>query len=366
LITAYHCLYQFDTVDIDVNELGSPRLKLTDLVTQSFVCSPALDLCVFEVTQDGDKKFAEHGRRPAKLTAGLPQAATRVEAVGNPIVIIAGREKTPFCFVSGATVSQSGKFSQRIGADFADGDAQDTVIVLLESLQITYGFSGGPVIRSASNHTRDDREVVGILQGGDPKNGKISWCIPAEQIIKLIDNANDKWEAYPPTEWKQRLFNAAAFRRSDETLLLGFPLQFGSRDKISEPLGQNMDTQITISENGRLDAKTKTWATRNVGFTGEVIVYLCDASGNVLWRTKDRHTYGLSLFNMDRTETWDEQVPLDVLSRVSKCLIHHQDSPKQLEDALGLATVKFGDTEARILKEVAKAADLKWEISARE
>ena len=360
LVTSYHCLDGTDAVTVLSSESGQKR-KLSDLVEKSFLCSPVSDLCVFKLTPKGIAHLTANGCRPAKLAETATPAGTFVVAVGNPVIEMGGMERYPFSWASGATVNQTGSFGQRVGDKFAVGEARLTQVAMLESLQITKGFSGGPVLRSATNFTADDREVVGIIQGGDPKGGKLSWCIAAEQLVKLLDGGNDQWETYPPTgNWKPRLFKSDAYSRTSEKLVLGFPLNFVRRDKISQTLGQNMDTKITISENGRLDATTNTWATRNVGFTGEVIVFLCDGSGNVLWRTKNRHTFGLSLLNMDRTNTWDEQVPPEVLARVSMCLIHHQASPKQFEDALGLATIRLGDSEVRILKDLLKAEVVPW------
>lgn len=366
IVTAYHCVRDNKAITIEANEKGALQYQLNNLVEPTFLCVPALDICVFKVTQHGEKTLAECGRRAAKLSDQELTSATHVVAVGNPVVVLTGSEKYPFGWVSGATVTQKGSFGQRIGDTLAEGEAKETSVVLLESLQITFGFSGGPILRSATNFLKDDREVVGVLLGGDPRNGKISWCVPSHEVIKCVSAESALWEQYPPTTWKASLFKAEAFRRSDEKLLLGFPLKFEpDYDVLDKVKGWRMKTNITISDTGRLDATTRTWTTTLAGFNGEVVVFLADASGNILWRTRDRHKYGLDLINTDRTEKWDEFVPADVLARVSKVLVHHQNSPKSIEDVLGLTTVKLDESEVRILKDLAKAIDIKWEAKTR-
>jgi len=92
----------------------------------------------------------------------------------------------------------------------------------------------------------------------------------------------------------------------------------------------HMETSFSLDEKGILTAKTRTWSTHKLkGFTGGVFVALLDGEKNVKW-TSEQHQYGVNgkwLGNSDRTETWTEQVPVEMLSQIKFYSIMHQHTP---------------------------------------
>ncbi|MGG3839668.1 hypothetical protein ABEV00_21935 [Paenibacillus thiaminolyticus] len=91
-----------------------------------------------------------------------------------------------------------------------------------------------------------------------------------------------------------------------------------------------METSFQISENGRIDATTKTWTSDPWrGFTGSVVIFLTDTSGNILHAT-DTHRYGVDgvrVGDPSRQDTWDETIPDDVLRNMTGYAIWQAHTP---------------------------------------
>jgi hypothetical protein len=107
-----------------------------------------------------------------------------------------------------------------------------------------------------------------------------------------------------------------------------FPLRGSHRTELGDH--RRMGTIITISANGRLDGRTRTWTSKKwKGFTGTVVVFLTDARGNILYATAPRRygVNGTALGGHNRTDTWFENIPRDVLNNTSGYAIHHAHTP---------------------------------------
>ena len=109
-----------------------------------------------------------------------------------------------------------------------------------------------------------------------------------------------------------------------------FPLR-GSR---FTELGDHrrMETNVTISNNGRIDGVTRIWtAAKWVGFTGSVAVALMDKNKNVLYVTEPK-SYGVDCKRCpgpsNRTQQWADAVPSSLLSNVRGYAIIHTTNPK--------------------------------------
>lgn len=104
--------------------------------------------------------------------------------------------------------------------------------------------------------------------------------------------------------------------------MASFPVQASKSDNIS---GGTMQTSVTLYDTGRLDGVTRTFTKVDfAGFTGGVIAVLLDQSGKPLWISSS-HSYGVdgdaTVFGRrvfggtsDRTDSWSDQVPPEVLS----------------------------------------------------
>ena len=116
---------------------------------------------------------------------------------------------------------------------------------------------------------------------------------------------------------------------------LQFPLTISSPDtKVkSKSYMQSDVTLSTTPSGGLLYSKTRIWSKNYLnGFTGGVEVVLLDENDNFLFITNLRK-YGVNGRWIpgapdSRTETWNETIPTDVMTRVKKIAIYHRHTPK--------------------------------------
>jgi len=93
-----------------------------------------------------------------------------------------------------------------------------------------------------------------------------------------------------------------------------------------------METNITISNNGRIDGVTHIWTDNHYqGFTGAVAVVVTDSAGNHLYVTAPQ-SYGINCRfcpgTHDRTQQWSDSVPSDMLGQVGGYIIFHSTNPR--------------------------------------
>ncbi|MDQ3223113.1 MAG: hypothetical protein M3Q75_06545 [Gemmatimonadota bacterium] len=111
-----------------------------------------------------------------------------------------------------------------------------------------------------------------------------------------------------------------------------FPVKDSKESKIKGKSSWKMWTDVTVSNSGRIDGKTKIKSSEAArGFTGGVEVVLTDRAGNILHQTQLR-TYGVNGTAMggqsSRTVNWNETVSPDALNKVRAVVIHHSYEPK--------------------------------------
>lgn len=139
---------------------------------------------------------------------------------------------------------------------------------------------------------------------------------------------------------------------SSESILMAqnqsFPLQ-GSR---FTELGDHrrMETQITVSNNGRVDGVTRIWTAKQwKGFTGSVAVAITDRAGNVLYVTNPQ-TWGVDCKRCpgpsDRTQGWTDSIPSNLLDQVGGYAIMHTTSPRD-RWRVWLSTAREAATEIK-------------------
>ena len=120
-------------------------------------------------------------------------------------------------------------------------------------------------------------------------------------------------------------------RNCNGTPIISFPRKGTRRDTVLP--NRYMETSITVSKNGRIDGVTKTWSCSNSGFTGGVYVVITDKSGNVLNEPRQRR-YGVNGRNIinstcsERTDVWNESIPVNDLNDVHYVFIEHDHTPK--------------------------------------
>jgi hypothetical protein len=139
--------------------------------------------------------------------------------------------------------------------------------------------------------------------------------------------AANAWEcvAHPDQEWK--IENVGV---SSSTTTKNFPLRGSNFTELGDH--RRMETSITISNNGRIDAVTRIWTAKQFqGFTGAVAVVITDSAGNVLHVTEP-HSYGVDCKRCpgpsDRTQQWADTVPSNILNQVRGYAIIHTTNPR--------------------------------------
>ena len=95
--------------------------------------------------------------------------------------------------------------------------------------------------------------------------------------------------------------------------------------------GHWMKSQAILSRTGRVDVLTHTWSrSAAAGFHGAVVVFLVDEHDNRLHSTKPR-SYGVNSRHLpgdDRSDSFHEPVPVDVINRTRGLVIQHLYQPE--------------------------------------
>lgn len=210
LITSYHCILKQKEIEISHN--GSQYFNINEFIelNNPLFIDAALDLAVFRCSEKGQKMLIEKlGRIPLKMVKKRPYYLD-VRTVGNPELDMIGAKSTAINHPAWTCISEYPRFGMRLPQRLARGNARNTTIMILESLHVLYGYSGGPVVVSQSGFKNPDYEFAGIIQGGIPGEWK-SWAIPCENIKKSINSALEKnrFIPYPQQEqeWPEPLFN---------------------------------------------------------------------------------------------------------------------------------------------------------------
>jgi hypothetical protein len=94
--------------------------------------------------------------------------------------------------------------------------------------------------------------------------------------------------------------------------------------------GGSMHTKVEIADSGQITGTTRTWTRVNLrGFTGSVcvVVFTPDRNG---WVSKV-YSYGVDgdwIGRSDRTEVWQENMPVEIASRADRVAIVHNWDPR--------------------------------------
>ena len=95
--------------------------------------------------------------------------------------------------------------------------------------------------------------------------------------------------------------------------------------------GHWMESRAILSRTGRIDVSTHTWSkSEGAGFHGAVVVFLVDEHQNRLYSTKPR-SYGVNSKHLpgdDRTDSFHEPVPADIIAQADGVVIQHLYRPE--------------------------------------
>jgi len=213
VVTAYHVVRSRQRLFLAYNNRAG-YADLRTIVRPEFVCAPSTELCVFRCKPEGVAILTDpttFNRAAVQLPLNQPTIplpdGTELQVIGNPVLTWFG----------GSELAARNKFFNRlVRADVFDvepagdllhdavlGAAQQTPIIVLASPYVTYGFSGGPVFRSNTNH------LVGMLVGGDPVGRLYCWAVPADAIRTAINGPGTIVSLTNPT-WPESLFRDEA------------------------------------------------------------------------------------------------------------------------------------------------------------
>lgn len=166
-------------------------------------------------------------------------------------------------------------------------------------------------------------ESKGIIEARDNKTGQTITIQTGKNKIK-------PGPSHLPGVGKFRVGETVYRNAAGEIAAATFPIRGSREDNLGN--SHRMRTAVTISDNGRLDATTRTWTSEALrGFEGGVVVAVTDLQGNILW-TSQLRKYGVNGTAVpgapsDRTENWTETIPNDALNRAAGIAIIHGDVP---------------------------------------
>jgi HEAT repeat protein len=256
VITAYHNVYQTSGLWLAFDEGSINRIPIQDFVEPVAILDSTHDVAIFRCTAagvqrlEGSWKGLDLNLRPVNLKV-QPQGynGARVIAIGNPSLRFLHRDITPVNYIAGCTVSEYSELGKRLVVFRNDPEMSKVNLLFLEGLQVTHGFSGGPVLFSASQFQLDDAELVGMVEGGDSGNGNLhSWAVPSDEIIAaLVDRS--AYKQYPPSDWSRIKLSDTTFSRQDQpfiTLLQVIPWNTADKNG-TVPLQVDKPTTMSIT-----------------------------------------------------------------------------------------------------------------------
>jgi hypothetical protein len=206
LVTAYHHILDSNFADIavpsidktrseDLIRISSPGLLAVRTVgadnpiNATAYCDPDADIAVFKFSDDGKKTLTKLTPRiqPISLYTGILAPGTRLIAAGNLTLDFQGGLKAYVArnMSFGAMAALYDAITQ-ILPGLPDG-FESRLVLMVESLSIDKGFSGGPlVIADGPNADKLAGMVWGGSLSGNVKPGRFAWGATAQQIDDAV------------------------------------------------------------------------------------------------------------------------------------------------------------------------------------
>lgn len=120
-----------------------------------------------------------------------------------------------------------------------------------------------------------------------------------------------------------------AFHKDDNVENSRVPLQGYKHDELGSH--RRMRTEFTLSNNGKIEAKTRIWTNDHwKGFHGNVVIFLTDAEGNWLWKIGPEEDWvdGQYVGHNDKTFTWSSEIPVNDVKLIKGYAIWHSTVSK--------------------------------------
>jgi hypothetical protein len=200
-----------------------------------------------------------------------------------------------------------------------------SITVLRTDGIIVAGDSGSPILDDANN-------VLGVADGGLlGGTAGLNWAIPFRNITLTSAAGNEDLDRVANLD-PSNLFSL----NTDVSPRFPITAEQSNGDK---ELGQghSMTTQLTLSDNGSLDAvveiKNTEWLS---SFCGRFAIWFSDKAGNIVWHggptdSEQWCTYSRAAFwrSSQLRRTWTSNVPPNQLSRIRKISILQTTGEKQ-------------------------------------
>ena len=327
IITAYHNVYQSKKVELSFTKKNDVLEPITSFINGGFICYPEADIVVFGCTNAGEKLLETTYRRtPVELFDGEVKPGDSVAIAGNASMTWLKDTKResvvrPLYWVDGGTVAQISSFS-KLGLTVAKEQASKIDLLFLTSQEVTYGYSGGPVLVKG--------RLAGMIQGGDPKDQKRCWAVHAKYIVEAQKRT---FTSFPPksSEWKDMLFDLDKAKLRSEIMEL-------ERSEVARttfhksnifPYTFKIKSEASLSTDGVLSLKATTHIddadNLSFEFAGKATVLLFSKDGELIWQpirvldavVSTGKTVGLE----SRTDVMNYKVPKDILTLVDRMFV---------------------------------------------
>jgi hypothetical protein len=239
LLTAYHNLYRTRVVSIE-NHNRQLR-KISEISEGPLYVLTHLDVVAVRVHDAGARWL---GVTPARLSTTLPDADGGTYGIGNPKLILLGKEYYPYNYRADGGIGKRERANVALTGLTLSQDVAEQDILLLNDFTITYGFSGGPLFAKGD----PSQALLGIVQGGDASTGKIAWATPADSIAAALTNLGNATPLSIPlgasTAWPERGFQNSVYSAATS------PPRFRVDDYTPNPLtfhrGQRTDVELRV------------------------------------------------------------------------------------------------------------------------
>ena len=178
IATAYHVIRRCETVRFNAGDFML-EVGNDNFVRNRFYYNRLADLAIFGLGKEGVKRVEHFNLSPATLPANTSPAAVlgrAAVAIGNPKIEV---QKTlmPLNIIYSGTLSEMAKANDRfdLGDDLTPEDrarvagdekVREFELLFLETLSITRGFSGGPILIPPAPDGK--AQLVGVVLGGHP------------------------------------------------------------------------------------------------------------------------------------------------------------------------------------------------------
>lgn len=203
LVTAYHNLERADKIGLGLDydalfSIDTFHPRFMAVRNADFIVAKFLD---DKLRQDKKDRFRKLFHNRATETVVNPPPGLSLAAVGNPVFSYESYRSIQHNIVYGGMVAEYVKPNIVTGAiEYINAE-----MMVLESLSVMPGFSGGPLLLVRDGIARDG-DVAGIVVGGDPRSvvspGRFVFAVPPVDIEKAIlaldDNLKNPGVAPPP------------------------------------------------------------------------------------------------------------------------------------------------------------------------